>query len=446
MADETVTIGGVLKRVTTFDDLNTRYALLQQAGSPSVYVSREDFLPIQDGDLKRRLASEVVVVGEKDGKPIYTSAFKFWTEHARRHVYRRAAFTSKAIPDDTINLFRGFGVVPKPGNCDRIISHIREVICSGNETDADAMLKLLAWQIQNIGEPSRIIVILKSEQQQVGKGVLLDGVMTKIYGQSGFSAAQTDQILGRFNSKIRGCAFVFLDEVLFSGDRKAADGIKSLSTATGTGIEEKGLPIVQCPVALNFWLASNHENAAFIEEHDARYWALEVSPHRVGDVAYFSTLMEEINSGGREAFAHYLLNLDVSGFVPFRDVPKNNAVKDKMIRLSINPYDARKWLEECCHTGRLIGAMHPDENRWIEWVEGESFSFATLRDAYTEWQKSVRSPVAPKPTPIGNLGEVFGKAGLERSRTKSDRRYALPCVESCLASIWARDRVQSVKH
>jgi Family of unknown function (DUF5906) len=129
--------------------------------------------------------------------------------------------------------------------------------------------------------------------------------MAKIYGPSGFVAASTDQVVGRFNDAIRGKAFIFLDEVLFAGDRRAADAIKSLSTSTNYGIETKGLPVIQCPIAVNIWLASNHDNAAFIEEYDARYWTLDVSPHRIGDTGYFSGLMREIESGGREAFAHY---------------------------------------------------------------------------------------------------------------------------------------------
>jgi hypothetical protein len=58
-------------------------------------------------------------------------------------------------------------------------------------------------------------------------------------------------VLGRFNDAIRGCAYVFLDEVLFAGARKAADALKSLSTATEIGIETKRLPIVKCPVGVN---------------------------------------------------------------------------------------------------------------------------------------------------------------------------------------------------
>ena len=80
------------------DDLNDRFAILDVLGTPSVYVSRRDRMTIQENDLKRRIANEVVLIGMKDEKPIYESAFKFWTGHARRHVYRRIAFTSKELP------------------------------------------------------------------------------------------------------------------------------------------------------------------------------------------------------------------------------------------------------------------------------------------------------------------------------------------------------------
>ena len=241
-----VIIDGVEKRLTTFADLNERYALLQAPGSASVYISRPDFLPIQDIDLKRRLGGEVVGVNEK-----YKPAFNFWTGHARRHIYRRVVFSSAQQPDDSYNLYRGLGVTPREGSCDRIIAHVKEVICSGNQTDADAMLKLHAWQIQNIGKLSRIIVLYKSEEHQAGKGIFLGEVMLKIYGPSGFTPATIDQVLGKFNDALRGRSFIFLDEVLFAGDRKSADALKRLSTTDSYGIETKNVPVVTCPIAVN---------------------------------------------------------------------------------------------------------------------------------------------------------------------------------------------------
>ena len=232
--DEFVMIGGVKKRVTTLSSLNERYALLHTPGSASVYVSRTDFLPIQDTDVKRRLAGEVVRVQEPNGKTSYPSAFNFWTGHAQRHVYRRVVFTSAQQPDDVYNLFRGLGVKPRKGCCDRIIAHVKDVICSGNPSDADAMLKLLAWQIQNVGKPSRVIVVLKSERHQAGKGILLGEVLLKIYGPCGFLPSEIGQVLGKFNDALRGRSYFSLDETVFAGDRRTRSSAYRPPTVTAS--------------------------------------------------------------------------------------------------------------------------------------------------------------------------------------------------------------------
>jgi hypothetical protein len=436
-----IKVGGADMRLVDLDNLNERFAILDMIGKPSVYVSRRDRMTIQENDLKRRLANEVVLIGTKDEKPVYEGAFKFWNRHAHRHVYRRIAFTSKDLPADTLNLFRGFGVTPKEGCCDLILGHIYEVICSGDATSNNAMLNLMAWQMQNIGKPSRVIVVIRTEHHQAGKGLLLNETLLKVYGEAGFVPSSTDQVLGRFNDVIVGRAYIFLDEAMFFGDRRAADAIKSLATTTLHGIETKGLPTIQCPVGLNFWMATNHDVAAFIEEHDTRYWVINASEHRVGDTPYFTSLLKEIENGGREAFAYHLLNRDVSKFVPLRDAPKNNDAKREMIKLAINPYDARKWLEECCETGQIIGHSLLDNygrktGVWHAWVEGLEFAFSTLSNAYTNWQASVKSPVRPEPTPIASLGEALTRAGFGEKRTSTERRRVLPNPDDCLAKLY----------
>jgi hypothetical protein len=228
---------------------------------------------------------------------------------------------------------------------------------------------------------------------------------------------------------------------MFSGDRKAADAIKRLATTTLYGIETKGLPVIQCPVAVNLWAATNHDVAAFIEEQDVRYWVLNVSEHRVGDTDYFARLAEEIENGGREAFAHSLLERDVSRFNPLRDTPKNNDAKREMIRRSINPFDARKWLEECCLTEQIIGAADttnwiPGQVKWRKWIPGDIVPFHALANAYTAWQRDVKSPVSPNPTPKGSLGEVLTNAGFGRVHNRAGSDRTLPHPDDCLKKLY----------
>jgi len=426
---ETATVGSVPKLITTMASLNERYAILQVKGSPSAYIHRPDFLPIRAEDLRMRLAGEVVQTNGKDGAANYVDAAKYWTGNAHRHVYRKVAFTNGPISDDTYNLFPGLGVTPRKGECGLIVQHIEEVICAGVKINSEAMLDLQAWQIQNIGEPSRVVVVMHNPNQQVGgKGLIFEKVMVKIYGQAGFAPSDTDQILGRFNETIRGRVFIFMDEILFSGDLKVANQIKSLSTATYRATEAKGLPIIQFPVAVNFWLASNHENAVHIEPGDARYWILRVSEHRADDAAYWAALAKEIKNGGAEAFAYFLQHRDVSGFEPKRDIPRDNAERRQMIRQSLNPYDARVWLEECATAEQFLGSEH-------SWTTGEVVLLEFFIRAYTKWQQDIKTRVAPKPTPVGSLAEVLGKAGFGGKRDKLARRRAVPSPAECLRAL-----------
>jgi hypothetical protein len=303
------------------------------------------------------------------------------------------------------------------------------------------MLNLMAWQIQHIGEPSRIIVVLISENEQAGKGILLEEVLLKIYGPSGTAPQSTEQITGRFNDIIRGKSYIFCDEILFSGDRKTADAFKRLATTTLMPVEGKGLPILQYPVGVNLWLASNHENAVHLKDGDARYWILKISQHRIGDTKYFNNIISEISNGGREAFAHYLLTRDIYGFVLHRDIKRDNDEHREMIILSLNPFCLRAWLIASCHADLVLGMKI--DGITIEWKKQAKFTHGELWQAYVNWHKGdVKSPIAAQPTPPNRFGEQLGKAGLQAHKgTGGKRQRILPNTEECLKllndpSIW----------
>jgi len=133
---------------------------------------------------------------------------------------------------------------------------------------------------------------------------------------------------------------------------------------------------------------------------------------------------------------HYLLNLDVSDFIPMRDVPLDNAAKEAMIRNSINPFDARKWLEECCRAEMILGYKPIVESAspWESWQKGQEYPNGIFNTAYTEWQKTVKSPVAAKPTPGNKFGELLNKAGLDQ-RVDGKRIRTLPDPKECLETV-----------
>ena len=205
-------VGGIKKKVTTVEKLNSRFGLYSSPeGGDWVFVDRVASSVVSDAGLRRRLANEVVHTRGTDHEPVYSPAYDVLVGNAERRVYRKLVFTNKPTPEDAFNLYRGLGVDSSPGACDLILNHVREVICSGEADKATDMLKLMAWQIQNIGKPSRVITVLKSEEQQVGKTLLLS-LLTRIYGPSGYQPGGLDQVTGRFNDCLRGRAYIFCDE------------------------------------------------------------------------------------------------------------------------------------------------------------------------------------------------------------------------------------------
>lgn len=438
----TAEISGQLKRITSIDDLNRRFAILDAEDQPAAIILRNESRPVGDKDFLPKVSDEVVVVGiDKDGNPVFRDAGPFWKGDARRHVYRRIDFTNKKASDDTLNLFRGFGVDPKPGTPELALSHITEVICSGNQEMAANLVRLMAWQVQNVGRPSRVIVLLYSQKHQAGKGILTEKLLTRIWGtRSGHKAIMKSDITGDFNRHLLGKSYLMMDEALFSGDRASADLIKGLVVADTMAIQPKFVDKVMMPSALNLWLNSNHEHAAFIEEGDARYSVIEVSDHRVGDYEYFQKIGEAIDHGDEaNRFLHYLLNLDLAGFIPQRDAVFETKAKKLMQAESLDPLAPERWLRDCCATGTVIG-MHLDPEKPrsgdVDWIDGSLHKGKVLFDAYGEWALRQRSPRAGSKAGTAKFWDVLNAAGIVTSDRRSERGMrALPAPESVLSAL-----------
>jgi hypothetical protein len=184
--------------------------------------------------------------------------------------------------------------------------------------------------------------------------------------------------------------------------------------------------------------SSWNQSRRHIEEGDARYWVLRVNESRIADSDYFDDLVHEIEHGGREAFAHFLLNLNVAKFVSKRDVPRDNAERREIISHSLNPYDARCWLWDCAVSEQILGmeiTMTDGILGCVAWREKGEYKFGELSHAYRRWQATIRTRVAPRPTPLDHLGEVLSKAGFSLSRDKLSRKRILPSADACIEAL-----------
>ena len=273
---ETHMIGGMLKHITSLDLINERFVMVTVPGQPSCVAQISDALFLTREDFRTRLADAVIVISVDNKCVVKTKdAAHVWFGDSRRRAAKKIVFTSRRSAPDCFNLWTEFGVTPQAGRCDLIYQHIQEVICANDAVKYEAMLNLLAWQVQNIGRSSRIIVDLFSKQQQVGKGVFLEKILKPMYGLHGFFTADSDKVFGKFNAAVRGKSYIAFDEACFANDRQLADKIKSASGTESTSIEGKGVPVIECPTAVNYFMATNKPHSAHIEWDDARYWILK---------------------------------------------------------------------------------------------------------------------------------------------------------------------------
>lgn len=426
-------VNGVSRLIADMESLNARFAALETPGKPSCIIHRPDGLTLADKDFRARVATEIVITGvDNKGQPVTMDATRFWPINAHRHTYRRIAFTSKPVADDTYNLFTGYGCKPVEGDCGLILAHIKEVICAGDSAAYEAMLSLLAWQFQNVGTPSRIIVVLFSEEQQTGKGTLLEHVLVPMAGLGGFMSSNPEHGFSRFNESLRGKFVVFMDEACFAGDRRLADHLKSVAAAKSIPIEGKGVPIIDMPNGMNLFLASNHAHAANVERTDARYWILKVSAHRKGDHAYFADLHRQIEHGGREAFLYFLLNRDVSDFIPQRDIPRENDMLALNRAMSLPQGHPVIWLEECAEYGRFGGSTSPV----IEWTAGATVKPADLHEAYRAWVRGLKGHSIVE-TPMKDFWSFLTEVGVIARKSNGVRWRVLPALDECRRGITA---------
>jgi len=467
-------VKGNKRKITSIQKMNEDFAYLNAPHTKNAFVLRREGTPVLKSEIQDRIANEVIEVhfshtnentGVEETKVVFFEAFPTWYTNADRFTYTATAFTSKETGPYVYNVFKGLGVTPKEGDCTLILQHAKEVICGGDEGVFNDWIRYEAWKIQNIGEPSRIVLIIRSIAQQVGKGIIYadNGLFQKIYGPSHFTVLSADQVLGRFNDSLLGRTSICFDEALFAGDRKAWNTIKGMSTARSLAIESKGIAVVTVPGAVNFVGITNAEIPTYIDQNDERVWLIDASACHKDDREYFARLMQQIEHGGAEAFAHYLLALDLGDFRPCNDIDRHNKAKERLIVDSLNRYNARVWLRACCEAETIIGMQ--DKSAVLDdgeadrqqgekaafysasgypWIAGDTVLFADLAAAYTKWQQSVKSARRPDPTKPGALGAILKTAGfIEGKRLRDGRRSSiLPKIEDCLRTLdnWPEDK------
>ncbi|RMD95699.1 MAG: hypothetical protein D6811_00400, partial [Alphaproteobacteria bacterium] len=97
----------------------------------------------------------------------------WWREHPERRVYpSEATFDpSGETPSDVLNLWRGWRIDPAPGDCEPMLTYVREVLASGDQRRAEYILAWLADLVQNPGRKPMWALCFPSRTALVGQPI-----------------------------------------------------------------------------------------------------------------------------------------------------------------------------------------------------------------------------------------------------------------------------------
>lgn len=307
-----------------------------------------------------------------------------WLKHPDCAVYRGGVglhpipFGQQSnLPADYYNLWKGFAVEPKEVDSDTfelIENHITQILCGGDENQAQYFLKWVAYTLQNPNKPAGVAVIVRGSKG-AGKGII-GHFLRSLWGNHGMHISSQKHLTGTFNAHLADVCFLFADEAFFNGNKQHEASLKSLITEPVLMIEPKGIDAIQQPNYLKIFMATNSEYVVSASNDERRFFVLDALDTHKGNSEYFGKLAQACDDvKNQQLFLHYMLSMDLADF-DIGNIPETKALRDQRYN-SLN--SAGKWLFECLAAGTING---------IDWEQ--KMATEAFFERYSMWCNSNR--------------------------------------------------------
>lgn len=218
-------------------EMNERHAVIENYGgkcvvSDEVYdptLDRYRFVPQAFIDFKNRYLNRQVQDGcHANGKPKFVSLGKWWLAHPLRRTYKRVVFAPNQDDPDAYNLWTGFAVESIAGDWSLFDSHIRNVICDGNDEYYNYLIRWLARTVQEPENPGQVAIVLRGGKG-CGKSLFVE-TFGRLFGRHFLATTSAEHIAGRFNEHLQTIVVLFGDEAFFAGNKDHERTLKGLVT------------------------------------------------------------------------------------------------------------------------------------------------------------------------------------------------------------------------
>jgi Family of unknown function (DUF5906) len=292
-------------------------------------------------------ANQFVRISETKKLPLA----KHWLRHPQRRQYECVVFAPGRDVPNHFNLWRGFAVQPRPGNCSKFLAHLRDNVCCGDE---ELFNWVVGWFANIIQHPELKMGTSLVLRGKMGTGKTKVGeVFGSLFGAHYVLVSDPRYVTGRFNSHLVSCLLLHCDEAFWAGDHAAEGKLKDLITGKDHLIEFKGKEPVKFRNHVRLLVTGNPDWLVPAGFEERRFAVLDVGEGHMQDKAYFAAIDEEMDNGGREALLDHLMKFDLKG-LDLRTIPKTAALLDQKIS-TLPPLEG--WWLDTLTRGQLPGLM-----------------------------------------------------------------------------------------
>jgi hypothetical protein len=341
-----------LKLTEGFDaivaEINKTHAFVLAGNKSSVMKfekidGRDQFRLLQIGAFKDFYVNQRVTIGK-----MKMSLGAFWMIHKERRQYEGIEFApGSGQRDGYYNLWRGFSVEPREGNCSKFLAHLKDNVAQSNDAHYRWIVGWFAQIVQQPDKKTGTSLVLKGKQG-VGK-TIVGKIFGSLIANHYELVSEPRYVTGQFNSHMSSLLVLHADEAFWAGDKRAEGKLKDLITGTRHLLEFKGIDPISVNNFVRLFVTTNEEWAIPARFRERRFAVFNVGEDKIQDRTYFAAIEEEMENGGREALLHHLKNFDLTQ-TDVSVVPKTDALLEQMIA-SFTPEEA--WWFDTLQRGEL---------------------------------------------------------------------------------------------
>jgi hypothetical protein len=286
-----------------------------------------------------------------------------WLKWGSRTSYDGVAFDpGNRIPKpaNVLNLWTDWAVEPKKGEWNLLKRLLLEGLCDDEKAMFEYVLNWSAFMVQHPEKPAEVALVFRGAKG-TGKGTYFRA-LGELAGRHGMHISNQHHFTNHFNSHLRDCIFLFADEAMWAGDKKAEGTLKALITEPTMVIEGKGKDVVVAKNHLHIAMASNEDWVFPASMDDERRLAIsDVNSKFRGNKAFFTALNKQLVNGGLQAMLFDLKTRDIKGFHPRANIPQTQALANQKLQ-SLDSWDSW-WYDSLC-TGDATSGQKEAKGLW----------------------------------------------------------------------------------